>query len=430
MVPLTGVASPWRRDGAHLDLDGRRGCLRRARPTSRTCRIDEPVTLHSERGGRFALCGARTDRSLPSATAGAPGSRSSCAGAGQSSRQVRNFGTPDALAAAQDHRLRGDHPGGNWSSYPAHKHDEASADRVRAGGDLLLRDRRRPARPARARASCGRPSSPGHDIELLEEVHDRDTVLVPYGWHGPCVAAPGLRHVLPERDGRARRRARLEDHRPPRPGLGARHLGRPGHRPPTDPTKEHVIRMDRDRSAHRRPGRREVPGRSVLRADGVRAEALRRLLRHLRPRQRGRHRPGAAAGRAGGAGRAAVHPGPQRAGHGAHRRRLRPDEEPAADLRRVTASVGPGATNMVTGAALATINRLPVLLLPADMFADRSASPLLQELELPYAGDVTVNDAFRPVSQVLRPGLAARAAAGRAARRRCGCSPTRPRPAR
>src|SRR3990170_8223834 len=64
----------------------------------------------------------------------------------------------------------------------------------------------------------------------------------------------------------------------------------------------------------------------------------------------------------------------------------------------VSSSVGPGATNMVTGAALATINRLPVLLLPADTFADRSASPLLQELELPYAGDLTVNDAFRPVS--------------------------------
>ena len=64
----------------------------------------------------------------------------------------------------------------------------------------------------------------------------------------------------------------------------------------------------------------------------------------------------------------------------------------------VSTSVGPGATNMLTGAALATINRLPVLLLPADTFADRSASPLLQELEQPYAGDVTVNDAFRPVS--------------------------------
>jgi 3D-(3,5/4)-trihydroxycyclohexane-1,2-dione acylhydrolase (decyclizing) len=65
----------------------------------------------------------------------------------------------------------------------------------------------------------------------------------------------------------------------------------------------------------------------------------------------------------------------------------------------VSTSVGPGATNMLTGAALATINRLPVLLLPADTFADRSASPLLQELELPDSGDITVNDAFRPVSR-------------------------------
>ncbi|MET1005832.1 MAG: 3D-(3,5/4)-trihydroxycyclohexane-1,2-dione acylhydrolase (decyclizing), partial [Propionibacteriaceae bacterium] len=65
----------------------------------------------------------------------------------------------------------------------------------------------------------------------------------------------------------------------------------------------------------------------------------------------------------------------------------------------VSTSVGPGATNMLTGAALATINRLPVLLVPADTFADRSASPLLQELEQPYAGDVSVNDCFRPVSK-------------------------------
>ena len=65
----------------------------------------------------------------------------------------------------------------------------------------------------------------------------------------------------------------------------------------------------------------------------------------------------------------------------------------------VSTSVGPGATNLVTGAALATVNRLPVLLLPADTFADRSASPLLQELELPDSGDVSVNDCLRPVSK-------------------------------
>jgi 3D-(3,5/4)-trihydroxycyclohexane-1,2-dione acylhydrolase (decyclizing) len=64
----------------------------------------------------------------------------------------------------------------------------------------------------------------------------------------------------------------------------------------------------------------------------------------------------------------------------------------------VTASVGPGATNMVTGAALATINRLPVLLLPGDTFATRVASPVLQELESAQQGDISVNDVFRPVS--------------------------------
>jgi 3D-(3,5/4)-trihydroxycyclohexane-1,2-dione acylhydrolase (decyclizing) len=64
-----------------------------------------------------------------------------------------------------------------------------------------------------------------------------------------------------------------------------------------------------------------------------------------------------------------------------------------------TASVGPGATNMVTGAALATINRLPVLLLPGDIFATRVASPVLQELEDPTSYDISVNDCFKPVSR-------------------------------
>ncbi|MFJ4922023.1 3D-(3,5/4)-trihydroxycyclohexane-1,2-dione acylhydrolase (decyclizing) [Streptomyces sp. NPDC088725] len=65
----------------------------------------------------------------------------------------------------------------------------------------------------------------------------------------------------------------------------------------------------------------------------------------------------------------------------------------------VTSSIGPGATNLVTGAALATINRLPVLLLPGDIFATRPADPVLQQLEVPSAGDVSVNDALRPVSR-------------------------------
>ncbi|MFI6941901.1 3D-(3,5/4)-trihydroxycyclohexane-1,2-dione acylhydrolase (decyclizing) [Streptomyces sp. NPDC050418] len=78
-------------------------------------------------------------------------------------------------------------------------------------------------------------------------------------------------------------------------------------------------------------------------------------------------------------------------GYARHSRRL--------STHAVTTSIGPGATNLVTGAALATINHLPVLLLPGDVFAARPADPVLQQLEVPYAGDVSVNDCLRPVSK-------------------------------
>jgi 3D-(3,5/4)-trihydroxycyclohexane-1,2-dione acylhydrolase (decyclizing) len=79
-----------------------------------------------------------------------------------------------------------------------------------------------------------------------------------------------------------------------------------------------------------------------------------------------------------------------------------------------TTSIGPGATNMVTGAALATVNRLPVLLLPGDVFASRRPDPVLQQLEVPSAGDVSVNECLRPVSRyfdrIWRPDQVAPAA--------------------
>ena len=64
-----------------------------------------------------------------------------------------------------------------------------------------------------------------------------------------------------------------------------------------------------------------------------------------------------------------------------------------------TSSIGPGATNMITGAALATINRLPVLLLPGDIFARRNVAPVLQQIESPTTQDIGVNDCFKPVSR-------------------------------
>jgi 3D-(3,5/4)-trihydroxycyclohexane-1,2-dione acylhydrolase (decyclizing) len=72
-----------------------------------------------------------------------------------------------------------------------------------------------------------------------------------------------------------------------------------------------------------------------------------------------------------------------------------------------TTSIGPGATNMLTGAAAATINRLPVLLLPGDVFASRRPDPVLQQLETPWRGDLSVNDCFQPVcrywDRIMRP---------------------------
>jgi 3D-(3,5/4)-trihydroxycyclohexane-1,2-dione acylhydrolase (decyclizing) len=72
-----------------------------------------------------------------------------------------------------------------------------------------------------------------------------------------------------------------------------------------------------------------------------------------------------------------------------------------------TSSIGPGSTNMITGAAAATINRLPVLLLPSDYYATRHQGPVLQQLEHPVSADVSVNDCFRPVSRffdrIIRP---------------------------
>jgi 5-deoxy-glucuronate isomerase len=151
----------------------------------------QAVTLRSAGGGRFALCGARTQSLLPLRYLAASQVPVELRGAGQSSRQVRNFGTPESLDAAKIIACEVITPAGNWSSYPAHKHDQASETESELEEIYYFEITAGPG---------GQPgfgfmrttSSPGHEIDVLEEVRDRDTVLVPYGWHGPCVAAPGF----------------------------------------------------------------------------------------------------------------------------------------------------------------------------------------------------------------------------------------------
>jgi 5-deoxy-glucuronate isomerase len=149
------------------------------------------VTLRSAGGGRFALCGARAQSDLPVRYLAASQVPVELRGAGQSSRQVRNFGTPESLDAGKIIACEVITPAGNWSSYPAHKHDQASETESELEEIYYFEIAAGPG---------GQPgfgfmrtsSSPGHEIDVLEEVRDRDTVLVPYGWHGPCVAAPGF----------------------------------------------------------------------------------------------------------------------------------------------------------------------------------------------------------------------------------------------
>jgi len=188
VLPLSGSCSV-EVDGSHLDLDGRPDVF--AGPSDFAyLPINQVATLHSDRGGRFALCGARTQIQLPFCYRASDAVPVELRGAGQSSRQVRNFGTPGNLDAGALIACEVITPGGNWSSYPAHKHDEASETESELEEIYYFEIAAGPnAEPGLGFMRTS--SSPGHEIDILEEVHDRDTVLVPYGWHGPCVAAPG-----------------------------------------------------------------------------------------------------------------------------------------------------------------------------------------------------------------------------------------------
>jgi 5-deoxy-glucuronate isomerase len=189
VLPLNGSVSV-EVDGSHLDLDGRRDVFAGQTDVAYVG-CGQIVTLQTEHGGRFALCGARTDEPLPLRNGPADRQSVELRGAGQASRLVRNFATPDALPARRLIACEVITPAGNWSSYPAHKHDETSDSESELEEIYYFEIARGPG---------GEPgfgfmrtsSSPGRQIELLEEVHDRDVVLVPYGWHGPCVAAPGF----------------------------------------------------------------------------------------------------------------------------------------------------------------------------------------------------------------------------------------------
>lgn len=148
-----------------------------------------PVTVSSEAGGRFALPASRARRDLPFRYVPANEVSVELRGSGTCSRQVNNFCTPDTFEADRMIACEVLTPSGNWSSYPPHKHD------VEREGETPLEEiyyyevESGPAGPGmgyqRVYASDERP------IDVLAEVRTGDAVLIPHGWHGPSIAAPG-----------------------------------------------------------------------------------------------------------------------------------------------------------------------------------------------------------------------------------------------
>ena len=146
--------------------------------------------------GRVAVAEAPTEQHFPAAYIPAEGVPVELRGAGRSSRQVHNFGTPQALAADRLIVCEVITPAENWSSYPPHKHDEhipgheSHLEEIYYFETATAKGLDAPAVAEpfgymRTYASAAGP------IDTLEEVHSGDIALVPHGWHGPCVAAPG-----------------------------------------------------------------------------------------------------------------------------------------------------------------------------------------------------------------------------------------------
>ena len=192
-----------------------------ARPTSRTSGGQSRSRLSSAEGGRFALCGARTEAALPPrrlAAAEVPSRAArgrSVQPAGPQLRHPGRAATAGAIIACEVIT-----PGGNWSSYPAHKHDEAGAARVGSWRRSTTSRSRRTERRAWARPLPHLVLAGSRDRPAARRCSDRDIVLVPYGWHGPAAAAPGHdMYYLNVMAGPGPERAwKITDH--PGPGLG------------------------------------------------------------------------------------------------------------------------------------------------------------------------------------------------------------------
>ncbi|MCK7625374.1 5-deoxy-glucuronate isomerase [Streptomyces sp. RS10V-4] len=155
---------------------------------------DARVRIASPDGGRFALAGARCARRLPARYGPASSVPVELRGAGSCSRQVNNFAAAGVFACDRLIAVEVLTPGGNWSSYPPHKHDECRPGEESELEEIYYYE------IAAAHGTPGlgyqrvTPSGRGRGTDVLAEVRTGDAVLIPDGWHGPSIAAPG--HAL------------------------------------------------------------------------------------------------------------------------------------------------------------------------------------------------------------------------------------------
>ena len=150
---------------------------------------DAELTLTSTAGGRFALASSRCDNRHAPAYLPKADVPVELRGAGQSSRQVNNFGIPGVLEADRLIACEVLTPGGNWSSWPPHKHDEERDGETALEEIYYFEVADGPAGPG-----IGFQRVYGHegaDIDVTTEIRSGDAVLIPHGWHGPSIAAPG-----------------------------------------------------------------------------------------------------------------------------------------------------------------------------------------------------------------------------------------------
>jgi 5-deoxy-glucuronate isomerase len=188
VLSLTGAAHI-SVDGQEFDLLGRASVFAGPSDVVYVPR-DSAMTIHSTAGGRFAIassvCETRRDPAyLPAADVPVE-----LRGAGQASRQVNNFGVPGVLDAERLIACEVLTPGGNWSSYPPHKHDEQREGEAQLEEIYYFEI----ADAQGGTAGIGYQRVYGHegaDIDITREVRTGDVVLIPHGWHGPSMAAPG-----------------------------------------------------------------------------------------------------------------------------------------------------------------------------------------------------------------------------------------------